>query len=250
MSKYLYNFDPDQAYILANVTNGDGSEKTDRLDFYNKYIGCTVTFMKYDDYIYEDGRRGICMYFKRDPKGKYINRNIHTSRVSSVEETELGLKIHTRNSIYILEKTILNHEALLDASNLIELWFSRNDNGYFCKGYYYDSEKKAHELHSNVHYGIMVDSCLIGTSAGIPKGEYVCRYFFGGDRITFYNALYHQTDYGTLMVIHNNGSDDLSICFEGVPEEWTIPSGESRRFISYSIEGSDIQQEGESRNGL
>ena len=180
------------------------------------------------------------MYFKRDSRGNYINRNIHTSLVDYVEETENGLKIHTENSIYILEKTVLEHTELLDAANLIELYLSLDDNYYLCKGYYYDFEKKAHELYTNIHVGLMVDSCLIGTIEGRQWGNFICRYFLGGERIVFYDTLYHQQDYSMPMLIHNNGSGNMVICFDGFSETWTIKPGESKRIVPYSSEGADL----------
>lgn len=239
IDKKKYRFDPEQAYQLVAVTNTDGSEKTERLDFYNQYLGGIITFIQYDQFAYDDGRFRLWLYFKRDARGSHINRNIHTSLVNYVEETESGLKIHTENSIYILEETDLEQETLLDAANLIELYLSLDDNYYFCKGYYYDSEKKAHELYTNIHLGFIVDSCLIGTMEGIQWGTFVCRYLLGEDRIIFYDTLHHQQDYSTPMLIHNTGSGDMVICFDGYPEKWTIRPGESKRIAPYSPDGSD-----------
>lgn len=244
-----FEFDPEQAYQLVFVKNRDGSEKKERPYFYNQYLGCVCTFIEYDDFEYEDGRSSLWMYFRRDSKGNYINRNIHTSLVNHVVETENGLKIHTENSIYILEKTVLGHKELLDVANLIELYLSLDDNFYFCKGFYYDPEKNAHELYTSVHVGFMVDSCLIGTYEGRQWGNFVCRYFLGGEQIKFYDTLYHQQDYSTPMLIHNNGSGDMVVCFEGFPETWTIKPGKSRRIVPYSPEGADAGKEVD-ENGL
>ena len=245
IDKEKYKFDPDQAYRLTGVTNANGSKKTERLDFYNKYLGCIVTFINYDEFAYDDGRFRLWLYFKRDPKGKHIHRNIHTSLVNYVEETEFGLNIHTENSTYVLEKTVLEQEIVLDAADLIELYLSMDDNYYFCKGFYYNSEKKAYELYTYIHVSFTVDSCLIGTNEGIQWGNFVCRYYLSGDRITFYNTLYHQQDYSIPMLIHNNGTSDLIICFEGFSETWTIRPGEAKRIIPYNPAGADEKQQQE-----
>ena len=65
----------------------------------------------------------------------------------------------------------------LDEANLIELYLSLTEDNHFATGFYYDADRKVHELVEYVHVGMFTDSVLIGTYEEVIYNEYVCRYF-------------------------------------------------------------------------
>lgn len=236
MSKYLYAFDVDQAYQLVKVTNADGSTKTSRPDFYNYYMGCRAVRLHFDSQPAFEDKYRLWLHFVQDKNGRWIHRTLHTSIVYKIMETDAGIEVHTHNSIYYLVKTELKEAEYQDEAELVELYLSLDDEENFCKGFFYDSSKEAHELFLRIHVGMFVDTALIGTKEGIK----LCRYYITPEKVEFYDTLYKQQDYSVPMLIHNNGSQNLVICFEFLDLTWTIRPGESERITPYRPIGSDI----------
>lgn len=147
------------------------------------------------------------------------------------------MKISTMNSVYILERAELAEAEPRDEAELIELYLSC-EGMCFCKGFYYDAEKKRHELECLVHVGMHTDSCLI-CIADDGLGSIACRYFPGERGVEFYDTIYNQQDYSTRMLIHNSDTRPLEIRFERFDAVWTIEPDGEKYIMPYSYEGSD-----------
>lgn len=239
MSKYLFDFDPDQAYQLIKVMNSDGTVKTERQDFYNYYMGCRAICLHFDSQPVYEGKHRLWLYFVQNEDGGWIQRNLHTSIVYKIVETKDGVEIHTHNSIYCLQKTILKEVEYQDEAELLELYLSMDDEDNFCKGFYYDNSKKAYELFPRINIGMFVDTVLLGIKEDSGGVKGMCRYYIEPDQIEFYDTARNQEGNRIPMLIHNNGSENLKICFQFMDLTWTIKSGESKKIIPYRPEGSD-----------
>ena len=239
MGNYLYAFDPDQAYQLTKVTNADGLAKTSRLDFYNYYMGCRAVRLHFDAQPTYENKHRFWMHFVQDENGNWIQRNLHTSIVYKIIETDVELEVHTHNSIYHLVKTELKETEYQDEAELIELYLSMDDEDNFCKGFYYDSDKRVYELLPCIHVGMFADTALIGIKEDNGSMTGLCRYYIEPDKVEFYDTACNQQGNRIPMLIHNNGSENLKISFQFMDLTWTIKSGESRKIIPYRPEGSD-----------
>lgn len=89
--KERYEFKPNTAYKLIGVTDHFGRNKATYDGMYLKYTNCIAVEFEYDD------ERLYIKFLEDLPR-------LHTSSVYKVEETEDGLKIWTRRSIYVLEE--------------------------------------------------------------------------------------------------------------------------------------------------
>lgn len=239
-----YEFNREKAYRLVGITDRVGRDKVATKSTYGERINCVAVNLRYDRspvYGTTDAFR-MKMTFIRDAEGQPIQRKLHTGVVCFVEKTERGLKIHTQNSIYVMEEAEVTELMPLDEANLIELYLSLDDDCHFAAGFYYDADRKAHELVEYMHVGMFTDSVLIGTYEDALYGSYVCRYYWRSNSIEFYDTIYGQQDYSTLMLIHNTGKRDLIIQFEFYPKKWTIKPGESKMIIPFSSEGADLDE--------
>lgn len=216
----LFSFS--QAYQIVSVTNHDGTEKKEA--FYENYVHTVATRLRYDRFPTHDDCYRMRMDIVQDKEGKWAFHSLHTSTVQKVEKIEQGIKIYTRNSIYTLHETALIQEYL-DEANLIELYFNLSEPLFFCRGIYYDDEKRPHELTADLHLGYVQNTVLIG----MREGDYLCRYYLQGPAIMFYNTFYNQQDYCIPFLIHNIGKRDIEILFEDDTRTWTIPAGENKK---------------------
>ena len=240
-----YDFDREKAYRLVAILDREGKSKADTKSFYADRMNCVAVNLRYDRspvHGTTDAFR-MKMTFIREADGQPVQRKLHTSVVHFVEETERSLKIHTQNLICVMEEAEVIEIVPLDEANLIEMYLSMEEDNYFAAGYYYDTDRKAHELVEYVHVGMFTDSVLIGTYEEVVYDEYMCRYFLRENYIEFYDTLYGQQDYSTPMLIHNTGKSDLIIRFEAYPKVWTIKPGESKRIVPFSPEGADGEKE-------
>lgn len=174
-----YDFDREKAYRLVAILDREGKSKADTKSFYAERMNCVAVNLRYDRspvYGTTDAFR-MKMTFIRDANGQPVQRKLHTSVVNFVEETARGLKIHTQNSIYVMEEAEVTEIVPLDEANLIELYLSLTEDNHFATGFYYDADRKVHELVEYVHVGMFTDSVLIGTYEEVIYNEYVCRYF-------------------------------------------------------------------------
>lgn len=224
----IYDFDIESAYRLIDVQDHSGNSKVESRDLYKNLVGCIAQKIRYHAAYLEDGSTQIIrMNFAMDGEGHWINRRLRTSPVIAVSKKENRIEIKTVNSIYVLEPAVLPPHEYQDASDLIELYLSDEGNR-FVKGFYYDSEKVAHELVAFVHEGLLVDSCLIHFAEDFITGI-VCRYFIQPETVEFYDTLYHQQEYKTPVLIHNCSDEPMNIEFPFSAEVWTIePWGELR----------------------
>lgn len=229
-----FKFDPEQAYRLVAVKHLQGGDKKE--GFYLERLNCIANRLYYDEepvYGHEHLFR-MRMHFAENGNGQPINRDIHTSVVLDVKETDNnGLKIYTRNSVYIMEKATLKEiKTVQDAAELVELYLSLEENYHFAKGFYYDKDKKPHELVYEVHLGMFTDTVLIGTREETRLSRYLCRYYYNDSNVEFYSAP------RIPMLIHNVGTSPLEIKFEHRPQRWTIQPGNSK-FIASPRKGGD-----------
>lgn len=250
IEKERFKFNKEQTYRLIAVTDKNGTDKVHSSQLYESHINCIATNFHYDEFSYYEGKYRMRMMFVQTKSGLWCSRYLHTSFVSQVEENENQIKIYTNNSIYTFEKAELKKIPYRDESNLIELYLSLEDNDYFGKGIYYDTDKKPYELEKKVHIGTFQDSVLIKCPDCKNLQElFVCRYFPNG-YVEFYDTLYGQQDYSTPMLIHNTGKNPLIICFQFYPHKWTIASGESKYIIPFCSEGADIEENNKDRAKL
>ena len=234
-----FEFDPEQAYRLVAVTDKNERDKVHSHVFYEDRFNCVAVNFHYDDFPSHGDKYCMNMKFIQTEDGLWCKRGLHTSTVWEVKETENGVKLITSNSIYVFEKAELNEVTYQDEANLIELYMSLEDDDYFGKGFYYDTEKKPHELREHVHVGMFQDSVLIHFIKEENLQGCACRYFPMGNYVEFYDTLYKQQDYSTPMLIHNTGKKDLPIRFEAYPHVWTIKPGESKRIMPFTPDGAD-----------
>lgn len=227
-----FNFNPKQAYRLVAVKTRQGDDKKDPL--YLERLNCVANRLYYDEepvYGHEHLYR-MRMHFVENENGQPINRDIHTSVVLDVKETDHGvLKIFTWNSVYILEKAELKEIIYQDAAELIELYLSLEEEYHFARGFYYDKHKKPHELVADVHIGLFTDTVLMRPQEEVQYSQYICRYYYNGSNVEFYSASFP-------MLIHNVGFSPLEIKFEHRSQRWTIQPGE-RKLIASSRKGGD-----------
>lgn len=226
-----YRFDQEQPYRLVAVTDHQGSDKAQ--GFYAERLNCIANRLWYDDYpSHGDDLFRMNMRFVENEQGQPICRHLHTSTVRKVEDTDNGgLKIYTTYSIYVLEKAVLKELTYQDAADLVELYLSLEEDYHFARGFYYDKDKKPHDLEADMHLGMFTDSVLIGTHEGSLFGKYLCRYYYNCSNVEFYSA-------SLPMLIHNVGSAPLEIKFECRAQRWTIQPGE-RKLIASSRKGGE-----------
>lgn len=239
MNKNMYDFDLEQAYQLVKITNSNGTTKEERPDFYKLYLGCKAVGIQFDSQPDFENKHRLWMHFIQDENGNWIRRDLHTSIVYQINETVDGIEVHTHNSIYYLQKTVLEEPEYREEAELIELYLSLDDNCNFCKGFYYDCNKEKHELFPYIHVGLVVDTALVGIKERIEECDFLCRYYIWPDKIEFYNTIYQQQDYSVPILVHNNGSQNLIVCFEFMNVTWTIKPGESKRIVPYRLDGAD-----------
>ena len=217
-------------YRLTGVLDHDGNSKVCTRELYMDRIHCIATNVQTEV-------RGIYtvahLDFVYDKNNVPINRHLRTSPLTELQISETGLRIHTRNSVYVLERVDPPEMTYQDTADLIELYLN-NEEYNFAAGYYYDAEKKPHKLDRSIHVGTVVDSCLICFDGGI-----VCRYFPSMYGVVFYNTIYKQQDYSRPILIHNVGQEPLRIQFEGFPAAWTILPGQEKTIRPYCEEGAD-----------
>lgn len=240
-----YEFDREKAYKLVAILDKEGKGKANTKSFYADRLNCIAVNLRYDKnpvHGTTDEFR-MKMTFVQKEDGMPVQRKLHTSVVDFVEETERSLKIHTKNSIYVMEEARIIEIEPLDEANLIELYLSLMEDNHFAAGFYYDANRKPHELVEYVHVGMFTDSVLIGTYEEVMYDEYVCRYYWRDTCIEFYDTIYGQQDYSTPMLIHNTGKSDLIIRFEAYPKLWTIKPGESKKIVPFSPVGADGEKE-------
>lgn len=230
-------FDKEKAFRLIAVTDLEGRDKVRSKKFYGERINCIATRLRYDDnpvHGSTDEYR-MRMDFVRNETGMPIKRSLHTSVVHNVEKTGNGLKIHTNNSIYVLEEAELKKIVLLDETDLIEMYMSLEDDYYFGYGFYYDENTKPHELKEYVHLGMFQDSVIIHVTDHCISPETVCNYFPVWGCVEFYDVLRKKQP----ILIHNTGKSDLQIKFSSYEKVWTIKSGESKRIVPFFPNGAD-----------
>lgn len=237
MKEKLYDLDPESTWRLVAIEDHEGNSKVHTRNFYEERMNCIAKNLRYG----EQNAYGECrlyMDFIQNPEGKWINKHLNTSSVSEIMREGERLTISTRNSVYILQKEEIQEPDYQDAAELIELYF---DDSYehFCRGTYYDEEKKPHDLVGYTHSGMFTDTYLIGMEEDAMFGEYMCRYYLGSERIEFYDTLYNQQDYSTRMLIHNTGNTPLQIQFESYHAAWTIQPGESKSIMPFRADGAD-----------
>lgn len=228
-----FNFNPEQAYRLVAVKTKQGSDKKEPL--YLERLNCIANRLYYDEepvYGHEHLYR-MRMQFVENENGQPIRRSIHTSVVLDVKETDHGgLKIYTWNSVYILEKAELKEIVYQDAADLIELYLSLEEEYYFARGFYYDKDKKPHELVADVHIGMFTDTVLMRPQEDTQYSQYLCRYYYNYFNVEFYSAP------RLPMLIHNVGTSPLEIKFEHRSQRWTIQP-EEKKLIASPRKGGD-----------
>lgn len=227
----LYEFDPEQPFKLIAVTDKNGNDKVHTRELYEERINCIANNFHYEEHPYYDDKYRLHMEFIQNENGLWCKKGLHTSTIWGVKETDTGIIIVTRNSIYVFEKAELKEVPYQDESNLIELYMSLEDSFYFGKGFFYDVEKKPHELKAHIHLGMFQDSVLINFAETDNVQWCVCRYFPMYEYIEFYNTLYQQQEYATPMLIHNTGKKELSVRFQMQSRVWIIQPGKSKRII-------------------
>ena len=234
----MYEIDSTKFYRLLDVKDLEGKAKAGSKALYRDRVGCiatgihkSTTYSSYD-VIY------LRMSFIQDADGRCIHRALRTSPVTEIRDQGKILEIHTMNSIYVFEQATMPEPEYRDEADLIELYLT-DENTRFCKGFYYDAEKKPHELACEVHVGTFVDTCLIYLTEKGLTGKTVCRYYLHPSTVEFYDTLYRQQDYSRRMLIHNTSRSPMEIKFERFPSAWTIASGGEKYIVPYCADGAD-----------
>lgn len=214
-----------KVYQLQDVLDLHGTSKVD--DLYMNRIGCRTTDIK-KQVVEPDGSYVMRMNFTQDHNGYPTKKSLRTSIVSQIVDKDDMIEVWTQNSIYLFKEAEMATTKFLDEANIIELYLC--DEGYqFCAGFYYDENKRPHELHESVHLGMFQDSVIIYLGDDISNSA--CRYFPFGHTIEFYDTIYHQQPYDLPMLIHNQGCNPLTIRFEGHSKTWTIYPFEDERIV-------------------
>lgn len=229
--------DQEETWRLIEVLDHNGKNKGDSAPLYSERMYCIAKNIR-PRQVSVDGDYILCMDFIQNPEGQWINRHLNTSVVSKISVKGDILTIHTRNSVYKFQKVDVGKPDYLDEAGVIELWL---DNSYehFCKGIYYNKKKEPEDLTGDMHVGMFTDTYLIGVREQCDYGNYICRYYLGGNKIEFYDTIYHQQDYSERMIIHNTGTEPLQIEFEGYYATWTIHPGKSKSIIPFCADGAD-----------
>ena len=238
----MFEFDTRKAYRLLDVRDLEGQSKADSKELYRERVGCIATGIRKSTYYSHDDVLILRMFFVQDAEGRWINRALRTSPVTEIREQGEILEIQTQNSVYVLEQTKMPEPEYRDEAELIELYLNDEDTR-FCKGFYYDADKKPHELACYVHVGTFVDTCLIHLAEEEFMGATACRYYLRYGSVEFYDTLYHQQDYSRPMLIHNTSLHPMRIKFEGFPAVWTIAPGSEKYIMPYCADGADEEEE-------
>ena len=234
-----FDFEKGKTYKLIAVTDKQGRDKSNSKPLYKERIGCiAVNFLK-NEYPLQGDSYNLRMKFILNEKGQWINRSLYTSFVEHIEWRENRVIVHTKNSIYTFEEADMNVVSCQEQSNLIELFMSVEDDYRIGKGFYYDSQKTAHELNADVHVGMFQGSVLLYYEQENAPCEYVCRYFPTDNGIELYDTLYGQQDYTTPMHIHNTGQQALMVSFPSYGHVWTVDVGASKRIMPLLPDGME-----------
>lgn len=234
----MYEIDSTKFYRLLDVKDLDGKSKADSKALYRERVGCIATNIHKSTTYSTDDMLYLRMSFIQDADGRWIHRALRTSPVTEIREQGDMLEIHTMNSIYVFEQTTTPEPVYRDEADLIELYLNDEDTR-FCKGFYYDADKKPHELACYVHVGTFVDTCLIHLAEEEFMGDTACRYYLRSGSVEFYDTLYHQQDYSRRMLIHNTSKHPMKIKFERFSSVWTIAPGGEKYIVPYCAEGAD-----------
>ena len=227
-------FERNKAYRLVRVDDKAGRDKIDSQNLYKERIGCVAVDFQYYDYSTQgEENYKLRMKFIQTSEGLPCNRPLITSQIEKMVETENGVNVITQNSIYIFERVKLAEISMRDASDLIELYMSIEDDYLFGRGFYYDNVGTQHELEAAIHVGMFQDSVLICFKSTDPLSGCVGRYFPCDTGIEFYNTIFCQHEYSTTMLIHNTGKKDLTVHFPMHETPWTIKPGESQQIVPY-----------------
>lgn len=235
------NINREAAYRLLDVRDLEGTSKADSNELYRDRVGCIATGIRKSTTYSRDDVLYLRMFFIRDAEGQWISRHLRTSPVTEIREQDGILEIQTQNSVYVLEPTEIPEPEYQDTAELIELYLNDEDTR-FCKGFYYDAEKKPHELACYVNIGTFVDTCLIHLAEEEFMGDTACRYYLRSGSVEFYDTLYHQQDYSRRMLIHNTSQHPMKIKFERFNAVWTIAPGEEKYIIPYCSNGADEEE--------
>ena len=221
-------FGENQAYKLATVTDLNGMDKVCSRSLYENRINCVAVDFEREMISAHDEKYRMRIVFIQNEDGLWCKRELLTSIVERVEKCNAEIKVYTHNSIYRFEETELKKVPYLDTVHLIELYLSLEDNDYFGRGFYYDEEKRPHELVKHVCRGLFQDSVHIGLKEDDALQGVMCRYFPRREAIEFYDTLYERQNAAIPMVIHNTGKKDLKIGFQMYPYIWIISPGQKK----------------------
>lgn len=222
---------------FKDVLTHEGISKMESRSTYLKRKNYVAKGIRKD--VYSSGQFRAYIDFVETADGRWTSSYIHTSLVLDVVEEETEVRLYTKNSVYVFERVPLKELKYKEEPELIELFLSNEEADKFCKGIYYDQDKKPYDLVGYTHVGMFVDTFLIGIKEMAELDEFVCRYYIKKEDIEFYDTLYGQQDYSTRMLIHNEGTTPLVIKFEFMKAHWIIQPGEEKYIIPYSLEGVD-----------
>ena len=221
-------------YKLVAVTDIEGKNKASVNEFYSKHIGFITGDMIYDKEETRDGYFRLWIHFDKDDKGNWVRHGVHTTGVRKIVETDTGLKIYTKNSIYTFEAVDYDESFIANAKNLIELFLSSEANGYFCRGVYYDEEGYAHILDGDRHISLLADVVELHKRAN--DQELLMRFLLSQEEIVLSDVL-RNTEIGYIpMLIHNQGNKPIKIgymCWAG--KHYIMPN-EDKVIIPYEKE--------------
>lgn len=210
-----------ETFRLRDVTDHSGRSKVNESDFYEERIGCIATNVR--TIALMDATERVLMEFIQYPDGRLAQMRLKTSTVKNIEETEDGITILTKNSVYILDKVEIPVDVYQDTNNLIELYLTNQGNKFY-KGYYYDKDKKPHKLKQFVHTGMFMDTMLLGTEDECYYDGYNCRYYIH----EFGTIEFYMIQDGANFLIHNESDKEMIVEFPH-GAVWHIPAGESKQ---------------------
>ncbi len=220
-------------YKLIDILNYNLVSKVESKPMYKGIINCTTKSFRErnfgNNHSGED-KFAIRIDFAFNARGEWTNKNIRTSMVSQIIETDNLLKIYTANSIYIFETTEKPVPVYQDSAQLIEL-FINDEMNRFCKGFYYDENKEPHMLDCFTNYEMNETCGHVHIWENNRISETVCRFYIHEKGIEFYDTLYHQQDYSKKMLIHNTADNPITISFQFSDVSYVIAPGGSIEFM-------------------
>ena len=234
-----FSFDENKVYRFIAVKGHSGQDLSEH-NFFSSILNCTAVNFRWEEKNTDFYFPSICMTFVQKPDGTWIQRPLHVGGVNQIIDKQSALEIHTETSVYVFEPAFLMEPTFLDETSVLELFMSFNEVSCFAKGFFYDKQKKPHELYKYEPYAKATDPIFLHYEKESAL-HCVCTYQTFSKGIAFHEPSHHERHSFLPIIIHNTGDYPIPIWFQRSPETWTILPGEVKRIIPFGPYGASME---------